>query len=109
MGEIRNKKSRTTFLDEEVLEVTPNTIGTLKLDFAAQKKGHGRLGRVETGLLARTLHIVTKEHANAHRRDALCPSPKIQMHAAFGISSTRSLLVESCHTGQGFAFEKLPR
>ena len=68
-----------------------NTIGTLKLDFAAQKKGHGRLGRVETGLLARTLPIVTKEHANAHRRclqlveptdrrDALCPSPKIQMH-----------------------------
>jgi hypothetical protein len=87
VGEIRNKKSRTTFLDEEVLEVTPNTIGTLKLDFAAQKKGHGRLGRVETGLLARTLPIVTKEHANAHRRDALCPSPKIQMQAVFGITS----------------------
>ena len=97
-GEIRNKKSRTTFLDPEMLEVTPNTIGTLKLDLAAQKKGHGRLGRVETGLLARTLPIVTKEHANAHRRclrlveptdrrDALCPSPKIQMQAAFGISS----------------------
>ena len=98
VGEIRNKKSRTTFLDPEMLEVTPNTIVPLKLDFAAQKKGHGRLGRVETGLLARTLPIVTKEHANAHRRclrlveptdrrDALCPSPKIQMQAAFGISS----------------------
>ena len=51
VGEIRNKKSRTTFLDPEMLEVTPNTIVPLKLDFAAQKKGHGRLGRVETGLL----------------------------------------------------------
>ena len=36
---------------------------------------------------ARTLPIVTKEHANAHRRDALCPSPKIQMQAAFGITA----------------------
>ena len=59
-GEIRNKKSRTTFLDPEMLEVTPKTIGTLKLDLAAQKKGHGRHGRVETALLARTLPIVTK-------------------------------------------------
>ena len=37
---------------------------------------------------ARTLPIVTKEHANAHRRDALCPSPKIQMQAAFGIRNS---------------------
>ena len=33
-----------------------NTIVPLKLDFAAEK-GHGRLGRVETGLLSRTLPI----------------------------------------------------
>ncbi len=66
--------------------VTSNTIVPLKLDFAAEKGGHGRLGRVETGPLARTLPIGTKEHNNAHRRDALCPSTKIQKQAAFGIS-----------------------
>jgi hypothetical protein len=52
---------------------------------SAKERGNGRLGRVHTGLLACTLPIVTKEHANAHRRDALCPSPKIQKQAAFGI------------------------
>ena len=41
---------------------------------------------METGPLARTLPIGTKEHNNAHRRDALCPSTKIQKQAAFGIN-----------------------
>ena len=36
------------------------TIVPLKLDFAAEKGGHGRLDRVETGLLSRTLPIRTK-------------------------------------------------
>ena len=43
---------------------------------SAKERGHGRLGRVETGLVAHTPPSGTKEHANAHRRDALCPSPK---------------------------------
>jgi hypothetical protein len=30
--------------------------------------------------------IGTKEHTKAHRRDALCPSPKVQKQAAFGMS-----------------------
>ena len=52
---------------------------------SAKERGDGRLGRVDTGLLARTLPSGTKEHANAHRRVALCPSLKIQKQAAFGI------------------------
>jgi len=66
---------------------------------SAKERGNGRLGRVDTGLLARTLPSGTKEHANTHerclllveptdRRDALCPSAKIQKHAAFGITSS---------------------
>ena len=55
---------------------------------SAKERGDGRLGRVDTGLLARTLPSGTKEHANAHRQDALCPSPKIQKQAAFGIIPT---------------------
>ena len=35
---------------------------------SAKEGGHGRLGRVETGLLSRALPIVTNEHAKAHRR-----------------------------------------
>ena len=37
-----------------------HSIVPLKLDFAAEKGGHGRLGRVETGLLSRTLPTGTK-------------------------------------------------
>jgi hypothetical protein len=48
------------------------------LEFAPH--GHGRLGRVVN---SRPLSIGTKEHAKAHRRDVLCPSPKIQKQAAF--------------------------
>ncbi|MCX6975723.1 MAG: transposase [Verrucomicrobia bacterium] len=33
-----------------------------------------KLGRVDTGLLARTLPSGTKEHAKTHGRDTLCPS-----------------------------------
>jgi hypothetical protein len=40
--------------------MSSHTIVPLKLDFAAEKGGHGRLGRVETGLLSRTLPIGTK-------------------------------------------------
>ena len=42
---------------------------------------------METRLLSRTLPIVTKEQVAAQRRDALCPSPKVQKQAAFGILS----------------------
>ncbi|NBS51309.1 MAG: hypothetical protein EBS96_01560 [Spartobacteria bacterium] len=52
-----------------------------------KRRGYGRLGRVETRLLSRTLPIVTKEQVAAQRRDALCPSPKVQKQAAFGILS----------------------
>ena len=36
--------------------------------------------------LLATLPSGTKEHANIHGRDALCPSAKIQKHATFGIN-----------------------
>jgi len=42
---------------------------------------------VETCLPARSIPIGTKEQTAAHRRDALCPSTKIQKQAAFGIIS----------------------
>jgi hypothetical protein len=50
-----------------------------------KRRGSVRLGRVEFVLLARTHDIVAKEQAEAHRRDALCPSPKVQKQAAFGM------------------------
>jgi hypothetical protein len=53
---------------------------------------------VDTGLLARTLPSGTKEHANTHGRDALCPSAKIQKHAAFGIKDL--LQTELCNAIQ---------
>jgi hypothetical protein len=42
----------------------------------AKERGNGRLGRVDTGLLARALPIGTKEHANARRRNAYAPFQK---------------------------------
>ena len=71
--------------DKSLVAPPTNTIVTLKLDFAAEKGGHGRLGRVETGLFSRTLPIGTKEQIAAHRRDALCPSTQIQKQADFAI------------------------
>ena len=59
---------------------------------SAKERGNGRLGRVDTGLLARTLPSGTKEHANTHGRDALCPSAKIQKHAAFGIIHRQTVI-----------------
>ena len=59
--------------DKSLVAPPTNTIVTLKLDFAAEKGGHGRLGRVETGLFSRTLPTVTKVHADAHRQDAAVP------------------------------------
>ena len=56
-----------------------------EIGLCSAKEGHDRLGRIETELLARTFPIGNKVHTNAHRRDALCPSPKIQKQAAFGI------------------------
>jgi len=35
----------------KITRASSDTIVPLKLDFEPQKKGHGRLGRVETGLL----------------------------------------------------------
>ncbi len=76
----------------------PNTIVPLKLDFAAQKKGGMAVSAVwRLVYLLAPCPARTKEHANAHRhylrlveptdrRDALCPSPKIQKQAAFGKS-----------------------
>ena len=43
---------------------------------SVKERGHGRLGRVDTGLLAPTLPVGTKETANAHRRDACSPFQK---------------------------------
>ena len=37
------------------------------------------------GNLLAPIPIETKEYAKAHRRDALCPSPKIQKQSAFGM------------------------
>ena len=65
-------------------ELESHTIVSLKLDFAAQNKGGMAVSAVWT-LVYLLVPLVTKEHANAHRRDALCPSPKIQKQAAFGI------------------------
>jgi len=42
---------------------------------SAKERGNGRLGRVDTGLLARTLPSGTKEHANKHGRVAAAPFP----------------------------------
>ena len=79
------------------------TIVPLKLDFAAHKKGEWpsrrRLGRVENGLLSAPWPAEPKEQTAAHRRclrlveptdrrDALCPSTKIQKQAAFGLTAS---------------------
>ncbi len=49
----------------------PDTIVSLKLDFAAQKKGGMAVSAVWTLVcFARTLPSGTKEHANTHGRDA---------------------------------------
>jgi len=56
-----------------------------------KRRGHARLGRVETGLLARAHShwnqgaCQSTQGVPPDRRDALCPSPKIQKQAAFGI------------------------
>ena len=58
---------------------------------SAKRRGHGRLGRVDTGLFARTPLIGTNEHANTHRRclrisETRCaPPPEIQKLKAIGI------------------------
>ena len=54
------------------MAITPShTIVTLKLDFAAEKKGCKAVSAVwRLVCFARTLPSGTKEHANAHRRDA---------------------------------------
>ena len=61
------------------------TIVPLKLDFAAEKGG------MAVSAVWRLVYFLApcpsepKEQTAAHRRDALCPSPKIQKQAAFGI------------------------
>ncbi len=76
------------------------TIVPLKLDFAAQKKGGRAVSAfVDTGLLARTLPIVNKEHTNAHRWDAC---------ALFQKSKNKRLLVScECNKFQFQFFEFL--
>ena len=41
-----------------------------------KRRGHGRLGRVETGQPTRTRPIGTEENTFAHRRDACSPLQK---------------------------------
>ncbi|MEI6513989.1 MAG: hypothetical protein WCO51_12070 [bacterium] len=54
---------------------------------------------MDTGPLAPTLPSGTKEHANTHGQDALCPSAKIQKHAAFGI--IRRHVMDFCRNDAG--------
>ena len=63
-----------------------DTLVSLKLDFKTAREGGMAVSAVWTMvyLLATDSHW-NKEHAKAHRRDALCPSPKIQKQAAFGM------------------------
>ena len=63
-----------------------------EIGLCSGKEEHSRFDRVETGLLSRTLPIGTKgadrstQAIPPARRDALCPSTKIQKQAAFGIT-----------------------
>gem|GEM_PF-2651881 len=69
------------------MQKTPYTIVSLKLDFAAQKKGGMAVSAVWT--LAYLLAPCPAEPRSTPTHtgdDALCPSPKIQKHAAFGIT-----------------------
>ena len=63
------------------------TIVPLKLDFAAEKGG------MAVSAVWRLVYFLApypsepKEQTAAHRRDALCPSTKIQKQADFGITA----------------------
>jgi hypothetical protein len=65
--------------------MSSHTIVPLKLDFAAEKGG------MAVSAVWRLVYFLApcpsepKEQTAAHRRDALCPSTKIQKQAAFGI------------------------
>ena len=69
------------------LAFASHTIFPLKLDFAAEKGG------MAVSAVWRLVYFLApcpsepKEQTAAHRRDALCPSPKIQKQAAFGITT----------------------
>ena len=73
-----------------------NTIVPLKLDFVAQKKGGMAVSAVW-----RLVYFLApcppepKEQTAAHRRDALCPSTKIQKQAAFGIKCNPARATEA--------------
>ena len=66
--------------------MSSHTIVPLKLDFAAEKGG------MAVSAVWRRVYFLApcpsepKEQTAAHRRDALCPSTKIQKQAAFGIT-----------------------
>jgi len=65
--------------------MSSHTIVPLKLDFAAEKGG------MAVSAVWRLVYFLApcpsepKEQTAAHRRDALCPSTKIQKQEAFGI------------------------
>ena len=61
--------------------------GLLHIAARPQKSTFAEIGVVKRPVLSTCsppIPIGTKEHAKADRRDALCPSPKIQKQAAFG-------------------------
>jgi hypothetical protein len=53
-------------------EATSHTVVPLNLDFAAEKGGPGRLGRVETGLLSRTLRHRNQRSRPQHTGETRC-------------------------------------
>jgi len=63
--------------------MSSHTIVPLKLDFAAEKGGMAVWRRV---YFLAPCPSEPNEQTAAHRRDALCPSTKIQKQAAFGIT-----------------------
>ncbi len=75
---LRQTKSSRSFLLQIPVFLTsllyhcPIEIGLCR----AKERGHGRPGRVDTGLLARTPPSGTNEHSNANRRDACAPFQK---------------------------------
>ena len=76
-------------------DLESHTIVSLKLDFAAQNKGGMAVSAVWT-LVYLLVPLVTKEHANAHRRDGLCPCERTYMK-----STSESLSHPETSNGRG--------
>ena len=78
--------------------MSSHTIVPLKLDFAAEKGGHGRLGRVETGLLSRTLRHRNQRSRPQHTGETRC-APLLK-------SKSKRLLVELANLSPRQALQK---